>query len=398
MIVIETKINPKIENKKSNFGEYFFVILIYLFAGVGALFVGVFFANRLKLTNTAGSVDVFSNSFKQINSSHVLAANTESTNSGIVENELSKIEDKREYLINYLCNINFLEPEAPLNTLKIIEAKGFNVSLENINKMVFIVKTHLPDQENIESKISDCQNNFKDSKISEQEIKNKAVMGAGKNILVWPNNPEWKIIKEAIAKDQDLINEVASLTKIDPRLIISNLVVEQLRLYNSQRELYKKFFEPLKILANANKFSLGVMSIKEETALQIEKHLKDSSSPFYLGSENENILSYTTTPESGNERYNRLTSSNHYYNYLYGAIYLKQFLIQWQQAGFDISNRPEILGTLFNLGFNQSNPNIDASVGGSSISIGSTTYSFGRLAGEFYYSGEMLDVFPYPKK
>jgi hypothetical protein len=172
-------------------------------------------------------------------------------------------------------------------------------------------------------------------------------------------------------------------------------MVEQLRLFYSQRELYKKYFEPLQILANSNKISLGVMAIKEETATAVEAHLKDPSSPYYLGPEFEHLLDYPADSDIATVRYQRLTSSNHYYNYLYGALYLKQMMTQWQKAGFDISHRPEIIGTLFNVGFPQSKPNANPQVGGSTVLIDQTNYTFGRLAYEFYYSGELDDIFPY---
>ncbi|MFZ2192983.1 MAG: hypothetical protein WAV31_01955, partial [Candidatus Moraniibacteriota bacterium] len=182
---------------------------------------------------------------------------------------------------------------------------------------------------------------------------------------------------------------------IEPRLIVSALIVEQLRLFHSQRELFKKFFEPLKILGNATKISLGVMGVKEATAIETENHLKDASSPYYLGPEYEHLLDLN----SGNptqERFSRLTDDkNHYYAYLYGAIYMKEMMMQWERSGYSIAYRPEIVGTLFNVGFPQSKPNPAPKVGGSKITISDGAYSFGSLSYEFYYSGELIDEFPY---
>ena len=179
-------------------------------------------------------------------------------------------------------------------------------------------------------------------------------------------------------------------------MIVANMIVEQLRLFNSEREIFKKFFEPLKILCSANKISLGVMGIKEKTAIDIENHLKDPASVFYLGKEAENILDFSTSENIVQERYNRLASEkDHYYSYLYGGLYLKQIIKQWGKEGYDIKYRPEIIGTLFNVGFPQSKPNPDPKVGGSKIKIGEKEYSFGSLVYEFYYSGEILEEFPY---
>jgi hypothetical protein len=72
--------------------------------------------------------------------------------------------------------------------------------------------------------------------------------------------------------------------------------------------------------------------------------------------------------------------------------------MQWERAGFPLDNRPEILASLFNLGYNKSKPKKNPSVGGSNYQVGESQYTFGAVAFEFYYSGELLDVFPYQKK
>ena len=143
------------------------------------------------------------------------------------------------------------------------------------------------------------------------------------------------------------------------------------------------------------------MGIKQDTARQIENNLKDPTSPWYIGANYEHILDYSTSTTSGTpvdqdtERFNRLTDEhNRYYSYLYGAILLKEIASQWQRAGFPISNRPEILATLFNIGFVNSKPNANPQVGGAEINIGTSTYSFGGLAGSFYYSDELINEFP----
>jgi len=155
-----------------------------------------------------------------------------------------------------------------------------------------------------------------------------------------------------------LIEKVSKETGISKRLLISPLLIEQLRLMTSQREIFKKYFQPLSILGSQTQFSLGIYGMKENTAKQIEINLKDKNSPYYLGKSFENILDYkienssssvllnsetgeviirnTNLPTStkiliGNdaERIKRLTNEkDHYYSYLYAALYLKQILNQ----------------------------------------------------------------------
>ena len=139
------------------------------------------------------------------------------------------------------------------------------------------------------------------------------------------------------------------------------------------------------------------MGIKEETALQIEKNLKDTTSPFYLGSKYENLLDFNTATSTGitDQRFIRMTDQHaHYYSYLYAGLYLKQIETQWKNAGFNISNRPDILSTLYNIGFKNSKPNANPQSGGAEIPIAGKTYSFGSFAGAFYNSNELLMEFP----
>jgi hypothetical protein len=210
----------------------------------------------------------------------------------------------------------------------------------------------------------------------------------------WALSPEWLTLKAAIIKDKPLIIQAASSAGITPRLLVAQIAAEQLRLFTSERDVFKSVFQPLAVLGNETQFSLGVTGVKEQTAQDIEKNLKDSSSVFYPGDIYAHLLDYTDTPTS-DERIARLSDPHsHYYSYLYGALFLKEIMSQWHRAGFDISNRPEILSTLFNLGFAKSVPKTNPEVGGAPITINGTLYTFGGLAGQFYYSNELIEDFP----
>jgi hypothetical protein len=216
-----------------------------------------------------------------------------------------------------------------------------------------------------------------------------------KSVFEWMNINEWQDFKLAVAKDKHLIDSAAMMTGVEPRLIVAMLVGEQIRLFNSSREAYKKWIGPLKILSVETTFSLGVTGIKVPTAQTIERNLKDSTSIFYLGKKYEHLLDFKTN-NIAQERFQRLTSyKNHYYSYLYAALNVKQIMVQWERSGFPISNRPEILATLFNIGYEVSVPKENPVVGGSGINIKGKRYSFGAVAYEFYYSGELYDLFPY---
>lgn len=379
-----------------NFFKIFYLVILHLFAIAGFVFVGVFFAIRFKWTNVSGSVDVMSNTFQE-QADQVKTLGETNINMDSI-NEITKLSQTRSEKIKLMCELNELSYVTPINVKKIMEARKTGTGGDGLTKkMIFAVKTKMGNTSDLDISVKKCMESFDSSPISETEILSRMINVEGVDIFGWVNHKEWQDAKQAISKDEAVIKRAAAMVEMDPRLIVSDLMVEQLRLYFSIRELYKQYFEPLKILSNSNKISLGVMSIKEETAINVEKHLKDKSSPYYLGEKYEHLLDYESS-DTSKIRYERLMDNTHYYSYLYAAIYLKQMMKQWSDAGFSIDDRPEIVCTLFNVGFPQSKPNATPKVGGSNIKIGTETYSFGRLGFEFFYSGELMGQFPYLNK
>ncbi len=211
----------------------------------------------------------------------------------------------------------------------------------------------------------------------------------------WKETPEWVVVAGGLTKDAALIQRVARETGVSARLIASVVIPEQIRFFTAEREVFKRYFEPLKILGSLTQFSLGVSGIKQETAREIELHVSDPTSTFYPGPELAKLIAYPPGIDQNAELYNRLTDDkDHYYSYLYTALYLKEVGAQWKQAGFDLGNRPEILVTLFNIGFANSRPGPSPAVGGAPIEVGGNVYSFGDLGGRFFRSDELRDLFP----
>jgi hypothetical protein len=211
---------------------------------------------------------------------------------------------------------------------------------------------------------------------------------------VWTKTPEWQTLSHAAAADAPAINKAGSLSDVKPRLIVAQLVAEQLRLYNTDREIYKKIFQPLQILGVQSQFSWGVMGMKQDTAVADEQNLITPTSTWYLGQKYEHLLDFKTV-DHDTERFDRLIDEHdHSYSYLYTGLYLKQIMSQWKNAGHDISSRPEILSTLYNIGFTHSKPHANPLSGGAEIEVGNATYSFGDLAAQFYYSNELISEFP----
>lgn len=212
--------------------------------------------------------------------------------------------------------------------------------------------------------------------------------------FTWNQGEEWQTFKSAVINDLATLKRVEGETGIKSRTIVSILLVEQLRLFYSERQTFKNVFAPLKILGTQSQFSWGVTGIKPDTAKKIEQNLKDKNSIYYLGKDFENYLNFSTD-NIDSERFTRITDyKDRYYSYLYSAIYIKEIAQSWNKSGFPIDYDIGILATLFNIGFENSNPNPEPKIGGAEIEINGRTYSFGGLAKEFYYSDELLEYFP----
>lgn len=212
------------------------------------------------------------------------------------------------------------------------------------------------------------------------------------------HTPEWIAFRIAVTKDKAILARVEKETGIEQRLLVAILVPEQMRLYHSNRPLFKEVFEPLKVLGSQSQFSWGIYGIKDETARAVERQLTDKNSIFFPGSQYAHLLDFNTqSPDQ--ERFARIVNEhNHYYAYLYTALFLDEVQSQWAQSGFSINNRPDILATLWNLGFEKSRPNASPQSGGSTMEIGDSTLSFGALANDFYKSDELVEIFPLAAK
>lgn len=386
------------------------VILVLAIVYVGILAAG-FFGLKFGLTNAPSGVDPMNETFQKNNKKVSLIKkvddtidnplerqNLEKLTDGQISAQIDKLVQIREIRGENYCKIKAVGNMNPFNAQRILETYEITNASSLAAKMIMAVSLRFQGDLEFQDAVRKCEEKENASSryaLTRESLKENFNGVTGASVFPWMNDEVWKTIEAATLKDKELIQRAGEEAGVEPRLIVASMVVEQLRLFHTQREMFEKFFKPLKILGNATKMSLGVMGIKEATAIQIENHLKDPSSEYYLGKEYEHLLDFSTA-NSADERYKRLTDEkNHYYSYLYSALYLKQIMTQWKNAGYDIGDRPEIIGTLFNVGFPQSRPNPNPKIGGSKINVGEGTYSFGSLAYEFYYSGELLEAFPY---
>ena len=253
----------------------------------------------------------------------------------------------------------------------------FNVQGDNTSRNAFFLSAVAPSvAKRVESRTAPCDD-------------------ALETVCAWSQTPQWEVVREGLRKDQAVIARVAGETGVSARLIASVVIPEQIRFFTSEREVFKRYFEPLKILGSLSQFSLGVSGIKQETATQIERYAADPTSPFYPGDGIADLMKYTEVGDRSSLLYKRLTNEkDHYYSYLYTAIFIREIQSQWRRAGFDISSNSGAIVTLFNIGFEKSNPNPSPQTAGAPIAVGGSVYTFGELGENFYLSEELLTEFP----
>lgn len=362
---------------KSKWFKIPYYTLLYAFAIAGFFLIASYAAIKMGLTKETGDIDANNRYFQSMHDKY---------NQGFKIDSASMVQHRYEALERILV-LNDYYPTNAQYILSVLEEGG---DQREVLRMLDAVDLQLKDNRAYRKAVSKIKLN---SRIEHDKT--------ALSVFDWMNISEWKTFKEAVAKDKKLIDSVANQTGVEGRLIVSCLVGEQIRLFNSSREAYKKWIGPLKVLSVESQFSFGVTGIKEHTAKNIEYNLKDPNSIYYLGPQYEHLLDFQgeDTAAVNKERIDRLTNfHNHYYPYMYAAVFLKQVKMQWERAGFPIDGRPEILATLFNVGYPQSKPKANPRVGGSTIRIYDKPYSFGAISYQFYYSGELYDLFPFEKK
>ncbi|MEI7810194.1 MAG: hypothetical protein WCI41_01400 [bacterium] len=352
-----------IENKKR--GKSVFMFFIYVFAFVGLTFAAVFLAMQFNLLNVKGSAS--------------------SRNSYFDIKKVSSV--KQDSSLTVVCRINALGRYAPFTAVNIYKTLTNGASDALLEQMISTASKRFAGDSSFESTMKSCDNTNAES------------VNLPMTAYSWADTDEWNLMKGVFIRDQEVIKKAAHDANISPRLLLGGVIGEQFRFFNNSRESFKKYFEPMKILASLSKFSFGIAGLKPETATLIEEHLKDKNSPYYLGPEMENVLDYQEGADVVSEQMSRITNSKDpYYSYLYVGLFMRQIEAQWAKAGYDISYRPEVLSTLYNLGFYRSVPKPDAQAGGAVINVGGIDYTFGDLGYEFYYSGELSDIFPLDTK
>lgn len=201
-------------------------------------------------------------------------------------------------------------------------------------------------------------------------------LGISKTAAEEPEN-----VKQLLTENKDLIYSSAVFFNVQPRLIAAIIYAERTLNVNwmeGQLDL---------LLAKAGySSSIGIGQIKIHTAEWIEKKLHDPTSKYYLG---DVYRSYLSKSKSRDELIIRLEYPK--WNIEYLAAYIAMFCHRWLNDGFDISNRPDIIGTLYSLGPYRVSDSSERKPHGNPKSN-----HFGEETAKVYYS-DQLDFFPFQK-
>ena len=347
-------------------------ILLVLFALAGAAIIGAWGLYQLGVTKNRGAVD---KNYRYLMSvSEMKSLKDANFNQEIIDAQWAEQTGRLAALARFY----------PANARLIMQAAAVSGDPSLIERMVAAASVYMEENDTLQRLADNIGNQL--LTVPQQQ---------NANVIPWMATPEWEALKVAIIHDSALIRQAGRLTGVEPRLIVGCLIGEQIRLFNSKREMYKKYLGPVKVLSVQSQFSYGVNGIKDFTAEAVEEHLRDPQSEYYMGPAFEHLLDFETDNHA-EERYRRLVDyGNHLYSYIYTGCILHQTMLQWRRAGYDISDRPDLLFTLFNVGFSQSVPKPDPMPGGSHITVGDREYTFGAIGFDFYYSGELATVFPF---
>jgi hypothetical protein len=341
-------------------------VFLWAFAVIGVGFVGAFFAIKFGVFDVKGSISD-RNSYFNFSGKKAEASNTGAATDGF----------------ETICKINVLDQYAPLTSIDIYYTLNHGGDDSLIAQMIQTASQRFNDDPAFITKMNDCQGS------------SASTFAVPMSAYNWADTDDWNLMKEVFTRDQDVIKKAAADAHISPRLLLAGVIGEQFRFFVSRREELKSYFEPMKILASLSNTSYGIAGLKPKTVLQIETNLKDPTSPYYLGPDMEHIADHDPSVDVSTDIMNRITDTKDpYYSYLYIGLFMKEIEAQWQKAGYDVSNRPDVLATLYNLGFYYSVPKSNPQAGGAVITVNGVDYTFGDLGYEFYYSGELSDVFP----
>ncbi|MBU2506483.1 MAG: hypothetical protein KJ799_07145 [Bacteroidetes bacterium] len=143
-----------------------------------------------------------------------------------------------------------------------------------------------------------------------------------------------------ITERKETILSVSDKFDINPAYLSAIIYTERTKNYDWTDEAFDEV-----IARVGQNSSLGFSQVKMKTAYFIERQLSDSTSKFYCGIKYKGILEVSKSP------FKLITKlQNDSLNILYAAAYLRMIQTFWSNSGYSIDDKPEIIGSLYQLG------------------------------------------------
>ena len=140
----------------------------------------------------------------------------------------------QKYRYEALNRIIVLNEFYPLNAKYILDAWSIHKDEKLTLQMLDAVDLKMKSNQEYRNALQEMRN----SKLKKRKT-------TGLSVFDWMNVGEWKAFRIAVQKDKKCIDSVARITGVEGRLIVACLAGEQIRLFNSRRESFKKYIRPL---------------------------------------------------------------------------------------------------------------------------------------------------------
>ena len=201
-------------------------VVTVLFALAGAAIIGAWGLYQLGVTNNGGAVDKNYRSLMEV--SEIEDLKLANLTAEEMDNEWAKRYGRVAALARYY----------PVNARLILSASQHCNNPSTVDRMLAAVGIYIDNQKEVDQ-------------LSQRIIKimEEVPQQSTTNAIPWMTGPEWPALKNAILRDSALIREAGRLSGVEPRLIVGCLVGEQIRLFNSKREMFKKYLGPVKVLS-----------------------------------------------------------------------------------------------------------------------------------------------------
>jgi hypothetical protein len=174
------------------------------------------------------------------------------------------------------------------------------------------------------------------------------------------------------------IQQVSNIFQIDQKLLVSAIGVEQFRYLTTNRAYAKKMIKSNKHLTKFSKFSYGPWWIKVATAREIQDSVKKYNPEIYQKYFQEDVwLKNSALIEK---------LEDEFWGILYAWALIYSIQERWKQAWFDISHKPGVLITLYNMwNPKHKKPHANPDIWGSIIIVEWDKRYFWEIWELFYY-------------